>query len=114
MGTFNTLTIDFKCEHCGQLFAHRIQFKFAKTWQYEYKVNDKLARGNPRYDIGAPGLDRVRAYGILENELCPHCNELNSEYCDVIIEKDVIKTIAPIADLKRYDEDPNYNYYIDE
>jgi hypothetical protein len=39
------------------------------------------------------------------NELCRHCNELNSGGYDVIIEKDIIKNIALVAYVRRYDDE---------
>jgi DNA-directed RNA polymerase subunit RPC12/RpoP len=90
MGTFNTLIAEINCADCSKPFTQKIQFKYATTWQYDYKPGDKIIRENKRYDIGKPDI-KVKVSGISENNVCPHCNFLNEEEFDVFIENDLIK-----------------------
>ena len=107
MGAYNILKIDCQCKNCTASFAVNIQFKFADTWQNEYVIGEEVKWGGA--DIGIPGLDKVKVYGVSELDKCPACGyPLNSEY-DIYIEKDIIKSATPIADLNDYDaNDGNY------
>ena len=111
MGAYNTLLTDIQCQNCHRFYKARVQFKFGDTWQFEYKVGDKIAWGGN--DIGKPGLPKVKAYGVVESTACPYCGYSNEEEFDVNIEKDVIKNVTPLSSLQdyNYDEDGNFFAY---
>jgi len=105
MGAYNILKTEIQCVHCKNTFCGDIQFKFGDTWQNIYIIGDKIGWGGA--DIGQPGYRKVKVYGILEQQECPICG-LPLEY-DIIVEKDIIKYIAPLASLEDYNsEDGNY------
>lgn len=108
MGTFNTLVADIECENCGNTFEGKIQFKFGDTWQYVYKIGDKIKWGGN--DIGKPGMRNVKVYGILENDTCPNCSEkFGSCEFDIIIECDTIRQVVKMKDIHDYyPQDGNY------
>jgi len=70
------------------------------TRQLEYKVGDTIIWGVN--EIGNPGIRKVKAYGIIENEDCQYCKAKLHEDYDVFIEKDVIINISPIRDISEY------------
>lgn len=101
MGLFNTLTTEITCPNCNEKFQGRFQFKFGSTCLLEYKIRDTLSWG--KYDIGHPGITKVKAYGVIEgDEKCPICAGRLSEHYDIFIEKDVIVGISPIRDMSEY------------
>lgn len=108
MGAYNILKTEIQCNHCKKLFLGNIQFKFGDTWQNVYSIGEKIKWGGA--DIGQPGNNKVKVYGILEEQKCPACwLPLGYEY-DIIIEKDIINLVTPLADLKDYNsEDGNYS-----
>lgn len=101
MGAYNILKINITCKNCDTLFMVNIQFKFGDTWQYEYFLGEKIKWEGA--DIGVPGFDKVKVYGICELDRCIACGySLVREY-DIIIEKDIIKYITPLISLDDYD-----------
>jgi hypothetical protein len=108
MSAFNILNSDVQCSSCGQIYEGKIQFKFGDTWQFHYRIGDKIRWGGN--DIGKPGISKVKVYGILESTECPICGKFNenNEY-DINIECDYISGINPISTIKEYlVEDGNY------
>lgn len=107
MGAYNVLKIDVQCINCDNVFEGRIQFKFGDTWQNVYSIGEKIKWGGA--DIGEPGYDKVKVYGVLEEDRCPICGiPLEYEY-DIIIERDIIKYIIPLISLEDYSsDDGNY------
>lgn len=107
MGAYNILKTTCQCNNCAASFIVNIQFKFADTWQNEYVIGEEVKWGGA--DIGTRGLDKVKVYGVSELDKCPVCGcSLASEY-DIYIEKDIIKSVSPIADLNDYNiNDGNY------
>lgn len=84
-----------------------IQFKFGDTWQNQYLIGDLIRWGGA--DIGMPGLDKVKVYGISELDKCPSCQQPIFDEYEIIVEKDIIKYINPIFNLEDYDSnDGNY------
>ncbi|WP_346320605.1 hypothetical protein [Chitinophaga sp. YIM B06452] len=110
MGAFNILEAMVVCINCGHTYEGRIQYKFGNTFQYHYKIGDKIRWGGN--DKGIPGLARVRAYGIVET-ICPNCLEDTENLYDVIIEKDVITGINKMVDMSDYLEGDSEGNYID-
>ena len=100
MGAYNLLKTKIQCIHCKKSFLANIQFKFGDTWQNEYSINETIKWGGA--DIGQPGLDKVKVYGILEVDRCQFCKlQLEDEF-DIIVEKDIIKGINLLANLEDY------------
>ncbi len=48
MSAFNILLVDIECIQCHQSNIQRLQFKFGDTWQYTYKLGDKVRWGGER------------------------------------------------------------------
>lgn len=100
MGAYNLLKTEIQCIHCKERFLGKIQFKFGDTWLNEYLINETIKWGGA--DIGQPGLDKVKVYGILEEGQCQFCKLQLADEFDIIIEKDIIKSINPLANLEEY------------
>jgi hypothetical protein len=93
MGAFNTLVTDVQCSNCNNTYKGNIQFKYGDTWQFEYKLGDKLKWGGN--DIGISGSPKVKVYGILHNDTCPICHQINlNEEFDIYVENDIITSIT--------------------
>jgi len=108
MGAYNILKINAKCENCNVLFMDNIQFKFGDTWQNEYLIGEKIKWGGA--DIGVPGLNKVKVYGVSESYRCQVCGYLIAREYDIIIEKDIIENITPLTNLEDYNFDEgNYS-----
>ena len=108
MGAFNILVTDITCDNCQNTFEGKLQFKFGDTWQYVYKVGDKIKwEGN---DIGKAAIRKVKVYGILEDNTCLKCGK-KVGLCefDIIIENDIIKGVEKMKDIRDYyPQDGNY------
>lgn len=109
MGAYNILKTEIQCKHCKNVFSGSVQFKFGDTWQNVYYIGEKIKWGGA--DIGYPGHEKVKVYGILEEQKCPICDfPLEYEY-DIIVEKDIIKNVIPLTNLEDYNSgDGNYNF----
>lgn len=101
MGSFNTLISEVQCPNCNNVYEGRIQFKYGDTWQFIYKLGDKITWGGN--DIGIPGSTKVKAYGTLENDTCSIChqNNFNNEF-DIYIENDIIMTTQKMRNINDY------------
>jgi hypothetical protein len=109
MGAFNTLHTPINCTNCAHSFDIRVQFKFGEVWQYQYYLKNKIkCRSN---DNRFSGHFKVEVYGIAENVKCPYCEYANSEEYDILIEDNVIRKIEVIKDIRKYEEDPEGNFY---
>lgn len=96
MGSFNTLIIDITCNNCQTSHEIKIQFKYGLTWQLYFRIGDPI-QWHGRYDIGTSGTEKVKVYGIRESDpICPHCGHTEDEEYDIIVEKDIIKSISPM------------------
>lgn len=107
IGAYNILKMNINCKYCNALSVVNIQFKFADTWQHQYRIGEKVMWGGA--DIGIPGLDKVNVYGVSELDKCPTCGHpLPYEY-DILIEDDIIKQVKPINNLGDHNtNDGNY------
>jgi len=110
MGAFNILITNIRCANCNNHYEAKIQFKYGDTWQFEYRLGDKLLWGGN--DIGKSDTSNVKVYGILENDHCPLCKEenLNDEF-DIIVQDDKIMGIQPLEDIRIYN-DAGGNYCV--
>src|SRR5690348_4189005 len=70
MGAYNTVSGTLACPSCGDEVDIVVQFKYGNTWQFEYKIGEKLRWGG--LDVGEPGRGHVVADGIVE-QACPKC-----------------------------------------
>jgi hypothetical protein len=101
MGAYNVLITDVQCSNCKNFYEGKIQFKYGDTWQLQYRIGDKIKWGGN--DTGVPNVEKIKAYGILETDRCPICNQLNAQ-CefDIYIEKDVIIQVGNMRDISDY------------
>ncbi|UFP94208.1 hypothetical protein [Gloeobacter morelensis] len=90
MGAFNVVKVERTCPSCNETVELRVQFKYGDTWQYEYRIGDRLRWGGN--DTGKPGAKRVVVYGI--DEHCPYCGLEEGDY-EVWLENDVIVSVQP-------------------
>jgi Zn ribbon nucleic-acid-binding protein len=83
MGAYNELIAEVKCPRCNSKSDISIQYKYADTWQYTYKIGDLIRWGGN--DHGEGTVDHALALGLAD---CPKCDaELELE---ISIERDVI------------------------
>ena len=111
MGAYNILNSEVKCSNCQNTYQGKIQFKFGKRFQIQYKIGDKIEWG--AYDKGKPGLTKVKIYGILENDLCPICNKLNlNNEFDMVVEKDIIIGLHAMENIDIYNATEDGDFVI--
>lgn len=111
MSAYNVLITDVHCPDCGKISSGSIQFKYGNTSQLSYHVGDKISWGGN--DIGKPEYKKVKAYGILQSEVCPFCHNcnINEEY-DIFIEDNIIKSVKPMEDSESYLEMKNSEFVV--
>jgi hypothetical protein len=90
MGAFNTVTIDYKCQKCGQMISMIIQFKYGDVWQHQYRVGDMIKWN--KNNVGEPGHKRVVIEAFSED--CPICGNLGQDF-EVWLENDRIIDVKP-------------------
>jgi hypothetical protein len=91
MTAFNSVNGQVTCPNCGQVSDFDVQFKYGDTWQYIYRIGDKIRWGGN--DIGTRGRKRVLVEGIAGP--CFHCHNDNLDF-DVLIVEDEIVAIVPV------------------
>lgn len=107
MGLYNRLKTILRCGNCQSEFPAHLQFKFGNLWLIEYKIGDTISWGKPQ--SGISGLPRVKVYGILEKENCPHCSiPFEVEEFDILVENDVIVSFEPLSDYHYWLNDGDY------
>jgi hypothetical protein len=109
MSAYNTLSINVECLHCGKKYESKLQFKAGEVWQYDYQLND-LIKDSP----GDKSIARrkIKAYGILEDEICPNCGNVNKEDYEILIDRGLIKGYQVATDISRYIFPNNTDFYI--
>ena len=100
MAAYNILETEIKCNNCGNNTTIKLQFKFGDTWQFQYRINDKIRWGGN--DIGIPNLSLVKVYGLAESEICTFCKHPNSNEYDIIIENDFIRGVNQMDSYECY------------
>lgn len=106
MGAFNTLKFDWTNKLSNKKYNLILQFKYAKTWQYEYKIGDTLKWGDNRYDEGDKSAKEVLVIAIVENDNL--LNEVPEDF-EILIKNNVIADAFPLRDKKKYLEiEENY------
>ena len=93
MGAFNTVGSELICPICGRVSFMEVQFKYGNTWQYEYRLGERLRWGGN--DIGEPGVKRVWVESIAG--LCAFCNYDGID-CEVLIENDILVKVRNLPD----------------
>jgi len=110
MAAFNEVidVVTTVCPACGVPASRSVQYSFGDTWQYRYRVGDRIAWGGN--DIGEPGHAAVVADGYGAG--CPSCGADNwdEERYDVHFANDVIVAVEPASG--RYDFDSDHAAYI--
>lgn len=105
MGAFNTVSTKQACPSCKKVNEVDVQFKYGDTWQFKYRIGDKLRWGGN--DVGAPGAKRVVLDAVMED--CPSCGAPGRD-CEVWIEEDRITAVSPASG--KYDFVKNHQSYI--
>jgi len=95
MGLFNTLTATAACPVCKREGLFEVQFKYGKTWQYDYRLGDPLNWSGTQADRGSPGARKVRVEAIAANP-CPYCGTEDLEF-DVMVDGDRITALEPVG-----------------
>ena len=93
MGAFNTLTTETICPVCNHKVIFDIQFKYGNTWQYQYKLGQKITWGGN--DIGVPNKKKVLVEGI--GGPCSNCKTDFLEF-KKIISSDRITEVIPLKE----------------
>ncbi|SFM73717.1 hypothetical protein SAMN05428949_0614 [Chitinophaga sp. YR627] len=102
MGAYNILITDITCSYCNTSHEVKVQFKYGLTWQLDFRIGERI-QWETRYDIGTPGTEKVKVYGIRESDpVCPHCGHPEDEEYDIIVEKDIIKSMSPMKNPQDY------------
>ena len=102
MGAFNTMVAKLTCPHCGQRSAFELQFKFGDTWQYQYKVGDRLRWGGN--DHGTAGLPCVFVEAIGD---CAACGAEYLEF-EIRVEDDVLIEVFAVEKRSGSTDWPGY------
>jgi len=101
MGSYNILHTTVLCSNCKNFYSGKIQFKFGNTWQFHYKLGEKITWGGN--DTGIANAPKVKVYGILEENLCPICKNVNEDNeFDILFENDIIKCVQIISNPEDY------------
>jgi hypothetical protein len=93
MSAFNILQAEAACPTCGCRGRFEIQFKYGDTWQYEYRIGDRLCWGGN--DIGKPGLSEVQVQGV--GGPCPNCGAEGQPFA-LMVKKDEIVAVRPASE----------------
>jgi rRNA maturation protein Nop10 len=80
-----------ECPRCGSKIQRPVQFKYGDTWQYQYKIGDRIRWGGN--DIGEPGHKVVVVEGYADE--CPVCGHVPDQTYDITIRDDVIECVLP-------------------
>ncbi len=92
MSAFNTVIVTWKDSKSGQSKDLRIQFKFGDTWQYEYRIGDRIKWGGN--DIGSKNAKYVVVDGCLEGTPPEGCGE----DFEVYIRNSTIEKVLPASE----------------
>jgi hypothetical protein len=111
MGAFNTLVITVKCSLCSNTYPANLQFAAGEVWQHMYNIHDVILDAPGKNSIGRK---KIMAYGIVEDTKCPSCGNNNPPDYDILIDHCVIKGYEPIADLSKYFDENDTDYYVIE
>ncbi|QPJ63228.1 MAG: hypothetical protein G3M70_15640 [Candidatus Nitronauta litoralis] len=103
MSAFNTVFGETDCHQCGEKGQFEVQFKYGSTWQFEYKLGDKIKWGGN--DKGKPEYKKVLVEGF--GGPCPHCGANGIEF-DVLIENNQIISIKAIGFERPTETDDGY------
>jgi len=74
----------------------RVQFKYGRCWQYEYRVGDRISWDSLERPAGASGV--VRIGGIAEVS-----GAATYRYFEITLNDDVIHSVIPISE-ERFEE----------
>lgn len=92
MSAYNVISnITATCPRCKSQVVIDVQFKFGATWQYTYRIGDRLRWG--RNDIGETGHKRVVVDAISESP-CSSCDYSEEWRLYLFIVDDCIAEVA--------------------
>ena len=84
MDVYNTLIVNSKCFNCKQETQIKIQFRYGDTWDYEYKIGERMRwDGN---NVGKEDVRKVVLDGVAEP--CKKCN-IAVDYLIFIINNEI-------------------------
>ncbi len=92
MGAFNTVVVELPCPVCENSAEFEIQFKYGNTWQFEYRIGNRIKWGGN--EIGEPGHETVLVGGI--GGPCSCCGIDTLEF-DLVVKSDVIVDVLPVG-----------------
>ena len=95
MSAFNLVEGEALCPKCNRTAEFDVQFKYGNTWQYSYRLGDRLKWGGN--DIGSPRRKRVLVEGI--GGPCPYCGADNLDF-DIMVEDDKLIGIEPVQGVR--------------
>ncbi len=99
MSTYNTLTSELQCPHCGTVVVVRIDFRFGLRDQLEYRLGDRLiweGRGT-RTPSQRPVDGCFQGEGYTE---CPQCG--NAFWTQVNVQSDILVDATVDWDREEY------------
>jgi hypothetical protein len=103
MSAFNILNIFDRCPVCWVAGNFDVQFKYGNTWQFHYKIGDKLKWGGN--DVGVDTERTVRVEAITGP--CENCGADFIE-CDVYITNNGIERVDLIGLERSYTTEEGY------
>ena len=90
MSAFNRVLVGQPCPHCGAVVERAYQFKFGDTWQYDYRLGDRLRWGGN--DRGTPGLSSAATECV--PEACVRCGFDEDAVYVIRIENDLLVDVV--------------------
>ncbi len=99
MGIVNKLSFEWTEPQSKKTYNLKLQFQYAETWLYEYKIGDTLKWGNNRYDEGDKTAREVLIEAIVEDE---SLSGIIPEDFEIFMKDNVIVDAWPLEDKKEY------------
>ncbi|UVS77323.1 hypothetical protein [Actinokineospora sp. UTMC 2448] len=79
-----------ECPSCATATQRWVQYKYGALRMSRHQVGDHIH--HDEFDEGAPGHDRVGVEGL--GAPCPNCGHDDDLVYDIVIESDVISSVA--------------------
>lgn len=99
MGIVNKLNVEWTEPQSKKVYNLKLQFQYAETWLYEYKIGDALKWGDNKYDEGDKTAKEVLIEAIVENE--DLLKEVPEDF-EILIKDNIITDAWPLEDKKKY------------
>ena len=110
MAAFNEVAyaVTTACPACGAVAERSVQYSFGDTWQYRYRIGDRITWGGN--DVGEPGLAAVVADGYGTACLSCGADEWSDMRYEVHFAHDVIVAVEPASG--KYDFEKSHVPYL--